>query len=424
MKRICRRNFSNYFVDFHKLKSIDPNFKIENSKDGSVVEKMWGNQYNINVSNFSYKYINQTLACVLNPELRNHKEILPESAKKATEFLEKHKVKIGAYSNSRGHDVFVHYVNDYINNRDQTRDSKPEDILFTNGSNSGYFSILKTFFNKGDSILMPSPCHPLTAEKNTLNGINNVYYDLNQGTWEINIEEIQKALDLSGKKDTRPRALYVHSPHFPTGKMLSEKEMQEIVKFCVENQLFLIANESLQTNCHFKKFSSFRKVIKGMEAPYNQLEMISLFSLGNGKFIQQAMKGGFVESLNISPDVMAQFLKLKSIELCANVPAQLLLALNVADIRKEGFSDDFCEAFEKSVDENVLFNLKALELFHFKIKMLGFKCDFPDAGIMFFADSTGVSEYKDKIFQNNLKGEHFGTNPDLKKYSVLHMSKI
>ena len=57
--------------------------------------------------------------------------------------------------------------------------------------------------------------------------------------------------------------------------------MEEVVQFCVENQLVLIACEMVNTLDRKSEFISFLNVITKMPKPYNQLEYFSVNSVSN-----------------------------------------------------------------------------------------------------------------------------------------------
>ncbi len=76
--------------------------------------------------------------------------------------------------------------------------------------------------------------------------------------------------------------MLVVNPHSPTGKYLSRQEMEEVVQFCVENGLVLIAAEILNSLDESNtSLVSFANVISKMEKPYNQLALFSINSFSS-----------------------------------------------------------------------------------------------------------------------------------------------
>lgn len=60
------------------------------------------------------------------------------------------------------------------------------------------------------------------------------------------------------------RAICVINPGNPTGQCLSIKEMEDVVMFCKEESVLLVADEVYQKNVydHDVPFTSFKKVLK------------------------------------------------------------------------------------------------------------------------------------------------------------------
>lgn len=64
-------------------------------------------------------------------------------------------------------------------------------------------------------------------------------------------------------------------------------------------------------------------------APYNQGELLSVHSTSKGVIGECGLRGGYMEMVNLHPDIRAQLLKLKSINLCSNTVGQLMTEMMV-----------------------------------------------------------------------------------------------
>ena len=60
--------------------------------------------------------------------------------------------------------------------------------------------------------------------------------------WQVDIALMRRVLEEAARKCT-PRALVVINPGNPTGQYLPEENMREIVHFCKEHSLLLLADE-------------------------------------------------------------------------------------------------------------------------------------------------------------------------------------
>ncbi len=76
------------------------------------------------------------------------------------------------------------------------------------------------------------------------------------------------------------RGLVVINPGNPTGQVLSEANMKEVVQFCADNDIVLLADEVYQTNIYAKTpFTSFKKVVAQSKSP---VELVSFHSVSKG----------------------------------------------------------------------------------------------------------------------------------------------
>lgn len=64
--------------------------------------------------------------------------------------------------------------------------------------------------------------------------------------------------------------------------MLSEQNVQDIIKFAHKHNLMLLADEVYQHNVYIGKFHSFRKVHHELGQPFNNIELVSFMSCSKG----------------------------------------------------------------------------------------------------------------------------------------------
>ena len=91
----------------------------------------------------------------------------------------------------------------------------------------------------GDSVIVPSPVWPnLPAAAEILGGeVIRVPIRPRENAWKLDLEE----LFASVRPDTS--AMLINSPNNPTGWMLEDEEQREILDFCRERDIWLIADE-------------------------------------------------------------------------------------------------------------------------------------------------------------------------------------
>jgi len=119
----------------------------------------------------------------------------------------------------------------------------------------------------------------------------------------------------------------VINPGNPTGQVLTRENIEKIVKFAHQHKLFIFADEVYQENVYAaeSKFHSFKKVMVEMGHPYDKLELASFYSCSKGYMGECGMRGGYVEFMNLDPEVYIDFKKMISAKLCSTVVGQSVM---------------------------------------------------------------------------------------------------
>ena len=263
----------------------------------------------------------------------------PEAAKifpadaiaRAKEYLTSVPEGVGAYSESQGFAIVRQQVADFIAERDGVP-ANPKDIFLTDGASKGVEFILKLMLRgSSDGVLVPIPQYPLYSAALALADSHMLGYELDEAdAWALPMEQVEKAVAGAKAKGVQPRALVVINPGNPTGNSLLRPNMEEIVRFCADNKLVLIADEVYQENIwdEGRPFISFKEVVSTMkDAP--PVELVSLHSVSKGFLGECGIRGGYFELAGFDPEVQAQLLKLVSIGLCSNTMGQIAVGLMV-----------------------------------------------------------------------------------------------
>jgi len=108
--------------------------------------------------------------------------------------------------------------------------------------------------------------------------------------------------------------------------------MKEVVRFCVKENLVLVADEVYQENIWKPdmEFHSFKKVVCMMGPEADGLELFSFHSVSKGFFGECGRRGGYMEMYNIHPEVKQELYKLSSIDLCSNTDGQVMVSCMVS----------------------------------------------------------------------------------------------
>ena len=102
---------------------------------------------------------------------------------------------------------------------------------------------------------------------------------------------------------------------------MSREDLEEIIKLCHEENIMILADEVYQQNVYKpgKEFVSMRRVLHELGEPYShEVELVSMNSVSKGVLGECGLRGGYMETHNLSNRAEQILYKLKSIELCSN----------------------------------------------------------------------------------------------------------
>jgi aspartate/methionine/tyrosine aminotransferase len=179
--------------------------------------------------------------------------------------------------------------------------------------------------------MIPTPQYPIYSATIDLLGGQRVPYYLDEShNWDMNMEELERAL-----KEARDNGIHVNSfvlinPGNPTGQVLSKKAVQDVVMFCSKHNLVLLADEVYQENIYDDnlEFVSCKRAAYDMGLIQNDaIELVSFHSTSKGLFGECGRRGGYFELVGIDPEVKDQLYKLASSSLCSTVSGQIMTAI-------------------------------------------------------------------------------------------------
>lgn len=244
----------------------------------------------------------------------------------------------GAYTESNGPRFIREAVARYINKRDgfdasNGVPSDPDAIFITNGaSESARYVIDLLVSGPKDGIMIPIPQYPLySATIKKAGGVQVNYYPDEDRGWIINREILEASLACARAQGVTVKGIVVINPGNPTGAVLDEDTVKEVIRFAGENGIVVIADEVYQENVYGEKFVSFAKMLGTQQLP-----LFSLHSVSKGFYGECGHRGGYLEIRN-APKAKGTdtsfteiILKQASVSLCSNTAGQLLIYLMVS----------------------------------------------------------------------------------------------
>ncbi|GAX86501.1 hypothetical protein CEUSTIGMA_g13909.t1 [Chlamydomonas eustigma] len=279
-------------------------------------------------------YFRQVLSLCEYPELLSVPEVeklFPTDVlSRARQLLEQIPGGVGAYSESAGAFVVRKLVAEAIARRDR-HPCNPEEIYMTDGASPAVHYMMDLLIRDGrnDAVMVPIPQYPLYSATLTLYGGKLVPYMLNESCgWSLDVQHLRQQLHTAREQGLCVRGMVVINPGNPTGQCLSLQNQEDILMFCKEESLVLIADEVYQANIYDEKkeFFSFKKVVCDMGI-LNEVPLVSLHSISKGFVGECGRRGGYMAVTGFPESVTEQILKLASINLCPNISGQICCAL-------------------------------------------------------------------------------------------------
>ena len=263
--------------------------------------------------------------------------ISEEILKLCEDILAKSVTGMGAYTASKGHLFIREAIAYFINQRDGYEpyngiSADPENIFLTSGASQGVKFIIDLLIAKeNDGIMIPIPQYPLySASIKKVGGVQINYYPDEEQGWIFNRSILEEAFLKAKKNGVNVKGIVVINPGNPTGAVLDEQSMFDVIGFAREHRLMIIADEVYQENIYQGKFLSFAKAI-GSEP----VALASLHSISKGFFGECGHRGGYLELRN-PPIIKGSHLnftdllnKQASVSLCSSTSGQVLTYLMV-----------------------------------------------------------------------------------------------
>ncbi|XP_075045311.1 alanine aminotransferase 2 [Mixophyes fleayi] len=275
-------------------------------------------------------FLRQVVALCTYPDLLDNPRFPRDAKDRASRILKScGGQSLGSYSASQGVACIREDVAQYIKRRDSGIPADPENVYLTTGASDGIFTILKILVsgegNSRTGVMIPIPQYPLySAAISELNAFQVNYYLDEENCWALDINELRRSL-YQAKEYCNPKVLCIINPGNPTGQVQSRRCIEDVIHFAWEEGLFLLADEVYQDNVYSEscQFHSFKKVLYEMGPEYSStVELASFHSTSKGYMGECGYRGGYMEVLNMHPDIKAQLVKILSVRLCPPVPGQ------------------------------------------------------------------------------------------------------
>jgi aspartate aminotransferase len=130
-----------------------------------------------------------------------------------------------------------------LRDKNHTPVEDPEDVLVTNGGIHGIYIVCRALLEPGDEVLVPDPLWPAGAG-NVLAArgipVSWPLRDAGSRGWEYDLDA------LTARISSKTRAIYLNSPHNPTGAVLPRGAIVRIADIARERGLWVLSDEAYE----------------------------------------------------------------------------------------------------------------------------------------------------------------------------------
>jgi len=111
------------------------------------------------------------------------------------------------------------------------------EITITPGATSAIFTIISTFIRPGDEVIVFEPCFDTYIPNIIQHGGVPVYVDMRYPDYKIDW------MDLVSKVSSKTKLIILNFPHNPTGKLLTEQDIEKLISLVKHTNIMLISDE-------------------------------------------------------------------------------------------------------------------------------------------------------------------------------------
>jgi aspartate aminotransferase len=130
---------------------------------------------------------------------------------------------------------------DKLTRKNGMRAVRPDDVFLTNGAMHALYATFGALLTSGDEVIIPDPMWTEVGENIRLAGGVTVPVALRAGrAFEYDPDDIAAAIT------DRTVAIFLNTPHNPTGAVLSEETLRRIAALAEANDLWIVSDEAYE----------------------------------------------------------------------------------------------------------------------------------------------------------------------------------
>jgi aspartate aminotransferase len=260
----------------------------------------------------------------------------------------------------------------------QERSVKEENVIITPGARFAVFSAMVSNLSIGDELIISEPAWPAYRDCANFIGVKVKAIRTNvEQKWDLDLDQLEQLITSNTKM------IVLNSPNNPTGKIIREREIDDILKLARKNDIFVLSDEvySMYSYIPYKSILDFG---------YDKSIMVSSFSKSH------AMTGFRVGYAISSKDIIDRISKIQAIAITSVAEPMQYAAI---------------AAMNSNVTKNVTLMKKRLDFIKSELENL--PCEFinPDGGMYYFVRFNNSINVNKIIF--NLLNEGVAVAPGI-----------
>lgn len=260
----------------------------------------------------------------------------------------------------------------------QERSVKEENVIITPGARFAVFSAMVSNLSIGDELIISEPAWPAYRDCANFIGVKVKAIRTNvEQKWDLDLDQLEQLITSNTKM------IVLNSPNNPTGKIIREREIDDILKLARKNDIFVLSDEvySMYSYIPYKSILDFG---------YDKSIMVSSFSKSH------AMTGFRVGYAISSKDIIDRISKIQAIAITSVAEPMQYAAI---------------AAMNSNVTKNMTLIKKRLDFIKSELENL--PCEFvnPDGGMYYFVRFNNSIDVNKIIF--NLLNEGVAVAPGI-----------
>ncbi len=260
----------------------------------------------------------------------------------------------------------------------QERSVKEENVIVTPGARFAVFSAMVSNLSIGDELIISEPAWPAYRDCANFIGVKVKAIRTNvEQKWDLDLDQLKQLISSNTKM------IVLNSPNNPTGKIIREREIDDILKLARKNDIFVLSDEvySMYSYIPYKSILDFG---------YDKSIMVSSFSKSH------AMTGFRVGYAISSKDIIDRISKIQAIAITSVAEPMQYAAI---------------AAMNSNVIKNITLIKKRLDFIKSELENL--PCEFvnPDGGMYYFVRFNNSMDVNKIIF--NLLNEGVAVAPGI-----------